>query len=285
MKSVCVLMLCVVVLAGVTGCVSLSKYKALVTANEKQKGRIDELGRQVDEARLAAAGLRGALKTEAVALDALKRTEQGRDEQITVLNGRIQTLADQIEALLKAPPPIIVPAEVAGPARPAVSLPSAVVKALQDLAAEEPTLEFDSQTGRCRFASDILFVKGSDTVRPAFERVLKKFAAIFTGVGKGLDLRIEGHTDSLRIRNVGTRAAHPTNWHLSGHRAIEVLRVLFKAGIDQDRMKVVCHGSRWPIADNRTAAGRARNRRVEIFVVGSAPAETETVAESAALGG
>jgi chemotaxis protein MotB len=122
-------------------------------------------------------------------------------------------------------------------------------------------------------------------VRPEFEAVLKKFAAIFTGVGQGLDLRIEGHTDGQAIRNVGTRTAHPTNWHLAAHRAIEVLRVLYQAGIDEDRITVIGYGSQRPIADNRTAEGRSRNRRVEIFVVGRAAPRADRVAETGSMGG
>jgi len=272
MRSVCLLTLCVAVLAALAGCVSMSKYRPLLAENEKQKDKLDELGLRVDQTRLTAANLRSQLKAEQDAVGGLQRGESARDQQIALLRNRAQALEAQLRSLREKPAPTVAAAS-GRPAEPeAVVLPPAVVDALKNLADEEPGLEFHSRLGRCRFTSDVLFEKGSAVVRPEFTRVLGKFGAILSGVGKGLHLRIEGHTDSQRIRNVGTRAAHPTNWHLSAHRAIEVLRALYKAGIEEDRVRVVGHGSHRPIADNGTAAGRARNRRVEIFVVGPAPA-------------
>ena len=287
MKRACLLVAGLALLGSLAGCVSASKYNTLLSANEKQKDKIDQLRQDVERLTLSAAQLRADLKREEEALAGLKRTEAARDQQISLLKDRIQTLTGKIDALARAPAPkpVVVEVEALQPEHPPVELPAAVVQALGDLAAREPALEFDARTGRCRFVSEVLFVKGSEKVRPEFEKVLKRFAAIFTGVGKGLNLRIEGHTDSQPIRNIGTRSAHPTNWHLAAHRAIEVLRVLYRAGIDQDRMEVVAFGSERPIADNRTAAGRARNRRVEIYVVNPAGKPVETAAGASAASG
>ena len=73
---------------------------------------------------------------------------------------------------------------------------------------------------------------------------------------------IDGYTDSIPI---GT-AQYPTNLELSSARADRVARFFMALGIDEARVFPTGLGPRDPIASNSTAAGRARNRRVEIIV-------------------
>ncbi|MBS1936430.1 MAG: OmpA family protein, partial [Bacteroidetes bacterium] len=72
------------------------------------------------------------------------------------------------------------------------------------------------------------------------------------------DLEIHGHTD-----NVGDAAK---NMKLSEERAAAVKSYLEKKSILADRMKSFGHGDTMPVADNKTPAGRAQNRRVEFKV-------------------
>ena len=69
-----------------------------------------------------------------------------------------------------------------------------------------------------------------------------------------LKLTIEGHTD-----NVGT---DEYNHNLSHNRAASVKAYLVSKGIDESRLTSIGYGETQPIADNKTAAGRAKNRRV-----------------------
>jgi outer membrane protein OmpA-like peptidoglycan-associated protein len=71
-------------------------------------------------------------------------------------------------------------------------------------------------------------------------------------------ITIEGHTDSV--------GAELENMELSKDRAISIYDELIKNDIPVNKMQVIGFGSRMPISDNRTDAGRAANRRVEIFV-------------------
>ena len=72
-------------------------------------------------------------------------------------------------------------------------------------------------------------------------------------------VRIEGHTDS--------RGRDRFNLRLSRNRAKAVRKYLIKRGVPQDRMTSQGFGETVPIADNRTNAGRAQNRRVEFVIV------------------
>lgn len=74
-----------------------------------------------------------------------------------------------------------------------------------------------------------------------------------------LNVRIEGHTDSE-----GDDAA---NLALSERRANTVRIALIRLGVDENRLEAVGFGEQQPIDTNRTAAGRARNRRVAFIIV------------------
>ena len=72
-------------------------------------------------------------------------------------------------------------------------------------------------------------------------------------------LRIEGHTDD--------RGAAASNLRLSQNRADAVRLELIKRGTDPARLEAVGYGEETPIEDNKTAAGRAANRRTEFSIV------------------
>lgn len=103
--------------------------------------------------------------------------------------------------------------------------------------------------------SDLSFDVGSAELKPALRPVLEQFAQ---GLGATAAVRIVGHTDST-----GSAAI---NDPLSVHRAQSVRDFLVTRGVPAQRMSVEGRGAREPIADNATEAGRARNRRVEIFL-------------------
>jgi len=69
-------------------------------------------------------------------------------------------------------------------------------------------------------------------------------------------------TDNLPI----STDKFPTNWELSAARAGSVVRMLAAQGVDPSRLAAVGYGEFQPVADNATAAGRARNRRVILVV-------------------
>jgi hypothetical protein len=96
---------------------------------------------------------------------------------------------------------------------------------------------------------------------------LKAFAEIVNSTAaQPFEIVIVGHTDDVRI-SPGTGKKHPTNWHLSVHRAVAVLFVLNQDGVDFKRMAAMGYGEFRPRVPNPPKGGNEANRRVEIYLV------------------
>jgi outer membrane protein OmpA-like peptidoglycan-associated protein len=108
--------------------------------------------------------------------------------------------------------------------------------------------------------SDISFDTGRSNVKPELRPVLDQFAS---GLDQTMIVTIVGHTDST--------GSDAINNPLSVDRANSVRDYLATRGIVPARVQTSGLGASQPIADNNTDAGRAKNRRVEIFLREPAP--------------
>ena len=108
-----------------------------------------------------------------------------------------------------------------------------------------------------RLPGSVLFDFDSDTVRSDAEPVLAEVASVLAAYARR-PARIEGHTDSI--------ASDAYNLDLSRRRAESVRTWLAAHGVAAGRLSPAGHGEARPVADNGTAAGRQRNRRVEIVI-------------------
>jgi chemotaxis protein MotB len=139
---------------------------------------------------------------------------------------------------------------------------------LKRLKEKYPDFEFDAQTGVSKFSTDLLFASGSDEIRPEAMQVIREFAGIMNqSDARHLKVLVSGHTDDRPVSRKNTQEKHRDNMGLSAHRALSVLRALRHVGIDEKRMGVSGYGMHQPVAPNQDEATRARNRRVEIFVL------------------
>jgi len=109
--------------------------------------------------------------------------------------------------------------------------------------------------------SDFSFDVGRSAIKPQMRPVLDQFAQ---GLDPTMRVRIVGHTDST-----GNDAI---NNPLSVDRAHSVRDYLAARGVSPTRVETEGRGSREPVADNGSEAGRAQNRRVEIMLREPAPA-------------
>ncbi len=103
--------------------------------------------------------------------------------------------------------------------------------------------------------SDFSFDVGRAAIKPVMRPVLDQFAQ---GLDPTMQVRIVGHTDST--------GGDTINDPLSVDRAQSVRDYLVARGIASQRIQTAGQGSRQPVADNGNDAGRAQNRRVEIFL-------------------
>lgn len=117
----------------------------------------------------------------------------------------------------------------------------------------------DTARGLIVNMSDVLFDTGRYTLRPGAREKLAKISGIVLA-HPGLKLEVEGHTDSV--------GGDEYNQKLSEERAGAVMGYLVQQGVNPANVTAKGFGKTMPVADNSTAAGRQRNRRVELVVSG-----------------
>jgi chemotaxis protein MotB len=250
-KLSAILGLCVCVLL-LNGC---NSEQDLRIQNSTQQKRIDQL-----EAELAANTLEleqmkkklaAAQETDSIEAEALQQKVAALEEDLAKKKELIESMQQRL---------------LMGGA----ALPVELSTMLEDFAKKQPDMvTYDSSRGVVKFKSDLLFDKGSDNVAASAIEAIKSLTTILnTEQGKKFDIIIAGHTDDIPIQKPETRAKHPTNWHLSSHRAIAVLKVMEGDGIDPKRMSVRGFSEYRPVAENKpNKGGNPQNRRVEIYIV------------------
>ena len=151
----------------------------------------------------------------------------------------------------------------------AAALPVELSTMLEDFARENEMVTYDPGGSVVKFKSDLLFEVGSDKVASTAAQAVKSLCGISNSEqGREFDIIIAGHTDDIPIGTPATRAKHPTNWHLSAHRAISVLNLMTGSKIDSKRMSVRGFGEYRPVEPNKpNKRGNPKNRRVEIYIV------------------
>lgn len=107
---------------------------------------------------------------------------------------------------------------------------------------------------------NITFALNSDQIAPSFYSVLDSVAKVLVKFDQ-TELNVDGFTDST--------GSFEYNQQLSERRSARVGDYLVNSGISRLRINAKGYGERYPIADNKTAAGRAQNRRVEINISGT----------------
>jgi OmpA-OmpF porin, OOP family len=115
------------------------------------------------------------------------------------------------------------------------------------------------ETERLSLKDAINFDTGRDTIRPESRRILDEIAAVLRAHPEIKRIRVEGHTD-----NVGGQAY---NLELSERRARAVVAALLSRAVGKERLTSAGYGFSRPVADNATALGRAKNRRVEFTIL------------------
>jgi chemotaxis protein MotB len=203
----------------------------------------------------------------------LYSTAQVDRKKVSQLSTAIQVAFQQLGPYPSTAGPV--PAEI-NQAAPAAALPApeeipdlaGLRKELgQALAPEISRGEVTLRTGHDGLIISLkeagFFDSGSAGVKAASEPAFSRMAKL---LAEGeYNIRIEGHTDNVRIHN----AQYSSNWELSTTRSTEMIRLLvMKYGVDPQRLSASGYAEYHPVASNSTEAGRAQNRRVDLVVIG-----------------
>lgn len=162
------------------------------------------------------------------------------------------TAAPGCDGALEAPKAAAPAPAVAAPA-PAPAAAPAPAPATAQVAAQKVT-----------YAADAFFDFDKSVLKPEGRAKLDDLVSKIQGINLEVIIAV-GHTDS-----VGSDAY---NQKLSVRRAEAVKAYLISKGIERNRIYTEGKGEKQPVADNRTAEGRAKNRRVEVEVVGTRAAK------------
>jgi len=127
-------------------------------------------------------------------------------------------------------------------------------------AGEAVQMEYDAQGVRFRIDAPLLFPAGETQINGDAQPVLDILAGFLQRVPG--EVRVEGHSDATPI----STSRYPSNWELSAARAGAVARYFQGKEMSPERIAATGFGEFHPLAENDTPQGRARNRRVEIFL-------------------
>jgi len=246
------------------GCVPQEKYDQLNMSHRTLVAEKEQVDRDLYDARTVADNLRNkvtAMEGELDTKNQLVANLQGENDR---LEAAFASAQKTLEEMAKKPLP-----ETAVVER--TILPEVLDSALKRFAAQYPSwVEYDEKRGAVKWKSDLLFALGSDVVKDSAKESLASFAEIMSSAEAAeFDVIVVGHTDDRQISREATRRSHPTNWHLSAHRAIAVSDVLQTHGIPETRVGVMGYGEYRPVMPNDTEENRAKNRRVDIFILPS----------------
>jgi chemotaxis protein MotB len=112
--------------------------------------------------------------------------------------------------------------------------------------------------------NEILFPEGGWELNHAGEQTLDKIVPTLKTLEKQR-IEIDGYTDNVPI-GPELKSRFPSNWELSTARATDVVRYLVSKGVNPSLLSATGFGDTQPVASNDTAAGRAKNRRIELVL-------------------
>ena len=108
---------------------------------------------------------------------------------------------------------------------------------------------------------DVFFDSGQAVLKPPAVSLLDKLGDVLRAEQEH-PILVEGHTDAQPIAT----SQYPSNWELSGARASAVIRAFASDRVPRGRLTGALYGAESPIASNASAAGRSRNRRVDVIL-------------------
>jgi len=217
------------------GCVSKARYTQVEQERDLCTTRYEQLQSQVESAKRADE----ALTTQKTILETKLATLQTQGEQ---LGSKLREREEEARKLQD-------------------TYDGLVANLKKELSAGQVEVKQLRDGLRVNVAQDILFDSGSAALDTNGIEVLQRVAAQLKKSSH--QILVIGHTDNKPIGPALVKQ-YPTNWELAGARAASVVRLFDGSGLPARRLIAVSMADVQPVASNKTAEGRARNRRIEI---------------------
>lgn len=146
------------------------------------------------------------------------------------------------------------------------SIAQAIIEALRPLVKDGKVHVTEGAMGiTVEINASILFQPGESRMEDGAVRSMTALGQILALTD--FPIKVEGFTDNVPI----STAQFPSNWELSGARASSVVRLFIENGVAADKLTAIGYADQRPVADNATAEGRMRNRRVAITIESKIP--------------
>ena len=142
-------------------------------------------------------------------------------------------------------------------------------EAVQNAQVEAVTDANGLEAVKVTFDSGILCATGSSTLSSTAQSSLFQFANVLKN-NADCDVAVQGYTDNAGWKNSTAAQSQQKNLELSQQRAQSVTNYLLSQGVSTTQIRsTMGYGEANPVADNATAAGKAQNRRVEVYMYAS----------------
>ena len=249
-------------------CVSQQKYAELEQLQQNTKSLLDNTTMKLNECNEERKAALASLASKEEEVGFLKASNRELITNIGGLTTLSQKGAENLERSLesiKEKDVRIQSMQDAVTRRDSVTLAlvTSLKKVLGDMSDEDIEINVEKGVVYVSISDKLLFRSGSFTVTAKAKQVLGKVAKVVNNKPE-IEFMVEGHTDDVPIKIDGIE----DNWDLSVKRATSVIRILQRDfGVSPERMTAAGRSYYFPVADNDTAANRAKNRRTRIVVL------------------
>ena len=225
-----------------TACVSRNRYTEVEQERNLCTTRYEQLRTKIEKANRAGQTLseeKAALATEKAVLETTVATLQTQEQE---LGSKLREREEEARKLQD-------------------TYDGLVASLKKELKAGQITVKQLRDGLRVSVAQDILFDSGSAALDKNGIEVLQRVASELKKSHH--QIVVIGHTDNRPIGPALIKQ-YPTNWELAGARAASVVHLFDDSGLPDKRLLAVSMADIQPVASNKTAEGRAKNRRIEI---------------------
>jgi chemotaxis protein MotB len=244
-------------LSGKPPKVMSKRYKAALTERDtlcnqlnRKKSELDAQKKKYDELKSASGNTVAMLSND---LDKKQKELNNKENALQEREKSLQNLSERLrdlESIIRRQDSIM------------SRLTSTVKDALLGFNADELTVNMRDGKVYVSMSDKLLFKSGSADVESKGKTALEKLANVLNK-NPDVAIAIEGHTDNVPIKT----SQYADNWDLSAARATNVVRLLTASyKMDPKRLTASGRGEFFPIGDNSTTEGKAKNRRTEIVL-------------------